>query len=301
MTRASTTRLILLALIWGSGFYFIAIALRSMSPVQLTFARLALGAAVLVPVVILREGRLPRRRRLWGHLAVAALLGNALPYTLFAFAQEHLASGVAGVINATTPLWTVAFQLAAGTRDVPRLRLIGLTVGFAGTLLIFAPWGDGTGVATAAGMLALAAAASYGLSYVYQHRYLTGEASPLALSAGQLLMATGLLAVTVPVAGLQTIHLRADALLALLVLGVIGTGAGYVLNYRLIADEGPAASIVSYLIPVVAVVLGATGLGEPLNIRVLVGAAIVLVGVALSTRAPRRSTDALGAPARRTL
>lgn len=125
-------RLIALALVWGSGFYFTAIALRSMSPIQLTFARLALGAAVLTPFVILREGRLPGRRQLWGHLTIAAMLGNALPYTLFALAQQHLASGVAGVINATTPLWTVALQLALGARDVPRRRLIGLIVGFGG-------------------------------------------------------------------------------------------------------------------------------------------------------------------------
>jgi len=283
--------LVVLAMIWGSGFFFIAIALRSMSPVQLTFARLALGAAVLAPLVIIAEGGLPRGRRLWGHLAVAAMLGNALPYTLFALAQVHLASGVAGVINATTPLWTVAFQLALGSRGVPLLRLIGLTVGFAGTLIIFAPWGEGADVATAAGVIALAAAASYGLSYVYQHRYLTGRASPLALSAGQLLVATGLLAVTVPVAGLQPIQLRTDAVLALLILGVITTGAGYVLNYRLIADEGPTASIVSYLIPIVAVVMGAALLDEPLNPRVLVGAVVVLVGVAVSTRAPRGPID----------
>lgn len=111
------------------------------------------------------------------------------------------------------------------------------------------------------------------------------------MSTGQLLIATGLLALTIPVAGLEPIHLHTDAILALLALGVVGTGAGYVLNYRLIADEGPAASIVSYLIPVVAVLLGAAGLHEPLSARVLVGAAVVLLGVALSAQAGRRATD----------
>jgi drug/metabolite transporter (DMT)-like permease len=285
MSRASTLRLVLLALIWGSGFYFIAIGLRGLSPIQLTFARLALGAAVLVPVVVAREKGLPRGRAVWGHLAVAALLANALPYTLFAFAQEDLASSVAGVINATTPLWALAFDVAAGARHIGASRIAGLVVGFAGTVLIFSPWDAGARVATWAGLAALVASASYGLSYVYQHRLLTGRGhSPLALSAGQLLIATGLLGLLLPIAGRQPIHLRADALAAVLVLGALTTGIGYVINYRLITDEGPAASIVTYLIPVVAVLLGVLALGETITAAVVAGVIIVLVGVALTQR-----------------
>jgi drug/metabolite transporter (DMT)-like permease len=283
MSRASTVRLLLLALIWGSGFFFIAVALRRFPPILLTFARLALGAGVLVPFVLAREGGLPRGRRLWGHLTLAALLSNAVPYTLFALAETDVPSSVAGVINSTTPLWVLLFDQAAGARRPRPTRLAGLAMGFAGTLVIFAPWAAGASVATWGGLACLVASASYGVSYVYQHRFLTPRGhSPLALSAGQLLAATALMALTVPFADLRSVHLRGDAVAALIVLGGLGTGAGYVLNFRLIRDEGPAASIVTYLIPVVAVIFGAFGLSEALTAHVLIGVAVVLLGVALA-------------------
>ena len=287
MSRGTLFRLALLAILWGSGFLFVTVALRSLSPVQLTLARLSLGAAVLVPFVILRDRGLPRGRRVWAHLAVAALLANVLPYLLFAFAQEELASGLAGSINATTPLWALAFEIAAGARRIGPARLAGLAVGFAGTFLIFAPWESGAGVATWPAITALVASASYGLSYVYQHRFLVGRGdAPMSLAAGQLAAATGLLCLAVPVAGLQPIHLRTDAVLALVVLGTLGTGVAYVINFRLIADQGPAASIVSYLIPVVALILGVLVLRERLILRTIGGVAVVLAGVAVATATP---------------
>ncbi len=163
------------------------------------------------------------------------------------------------------------------------LRLVGLLIGFAGTILIFTPWQGSTGIPVGAGLAALVAAASYGLAFVYQHRYLTGRSwSPAALSAGQLTIATGQVAIFVPVAGTQAIDFRWDAVAALIALGVVSTGIGYVLNYRLVTDEGPAASVVSYLIPIVAVALGWAALGERLTLPVLAGVVVVLAGVALS-------------------
>ena len=161
---------------------------------------------------------------------------------------------------------------------------------------------QGRSVATWGGLACLVASASYGVSYVYQHRFLTPRGhSPLALSAGQLLAATGLMSLTLPFGGLQSVHLRGDAVAALIVLGVLGTGAGYVLNFRLIRDEGPAASIVTYLIPVVAVTFGAFGLSEALTARVLIGVVVVLVGVAIAQRHPthpKADTDSQRGPVR---
>jgi drug/metabolite transporter (DMT)-like permease len=283
MTRGSIFRLALLALIWGSGFLWIAVGLRGFSPVQVTFARLALGALVLVPFVLARGGRLPRGRAVWAHLTVAALVSNAIPYTLFAIAQRDVASSIAGVINATTPLWTLVFEVSAGEREIGRYRIAGLALGFVGTLIIFQPWQSGSDIASWAGLACLAAAASYGISYVYQHRYLTNRGlPPLTLAAGQLIASTVLLALVVPVAGLQAPHWRADAIVAVLILGAIGTGAAYVLNYRLIADEGPATSVVTYLLPVVAISLGVAFLNEPFTTGAVVGVSIVLAGVALT-------------------
>jgi drug/metabolite transporter (DMT)-like permease len=152
--------------------------------------------------------------------------------------------------------------------------------------LIFSPWQSAGQIATWGGLACLAAAGSYGLSYVYMGRYLTGRGIPaLMLSASQLTAATALLAVMMPAAGTSPVGWRPEAVLSLLVLGVAGTGAAYVLLYRLITDQGAtAASTVTYLLPVVAVALGWLVLREPVTAAMAAGTLLVLAGVALAQR-----------------
>ena len=107
MKQSALARLALLALIWGSAFLWIKLAIRGFSPVEVTFLRLALGAAVLFPIMLARREALPRSARMWTHITVAALFANAVPYLLFAIAEQTVDSSTAGIINATTPLWTV--------------------------------------------------------------------------------------------------------------------------------------------------------------------------------------------------
>jgi drug/metabolite transporter (DMT)-like permease len=255
--------------------------------VQLVLVRLALGAVVLVAVVRIRRLRLPHDRTTWLHLTVAALVANAIPYLLFAIGEQTVSSSLAGALNATTPLWTLGIGLAARTeRQVTARRLVGLLVGFAGALVILAPWNAPSPGAIGGALACLGAAASYGLSYVYMGRQLAGRGlSPLVLSAAQLTAATGLLLLVTPVAGLQPVQLTPAVLAAISILGALGTGAAYVLNYRLITDEGPTAtSTVTYLLPVVAVLLGIVFLGEPAAAHLLIGTGIVLVGIALVQR-----------------
>src|SRR3712207_2720915 len=141
MNLAGVLRVAALATIWGSGFLLIKISLRGFTPVQLTFARLALGALVLGLVLVVMRLRLAGERRLWLHLFVAALFANAIPYTLFGVGEQTVASNLAGAINATTPLWTVAFALLARGHDrLSPLQSAGMILGFAGGLLILSPW-----------------------------------------------------------------------------------------------------------------------------------------------------------------
>jgi drug/metabolite transporter (DMT)-like permease len=287
--RGSLARLALLALIWGSSFLWIAIALRGFSPVQIAAIRLALGAAVLVITARARGLRLPSGWVIWAHLTVAALFANAIPYTLFAIGEEHVSSSVAGVLNSTTPLWTLVFSFAVGhERGISGAKAIGFAAGLAGTVLIFSPWHAGSQIASAGGIACLAAAVSYGISYVYMDRYLARRGIPaLALSGAQLAAAAGLMVAVLPVDGLQPIHPRPDALIALGILGVLGTGIAYNLNYRLIGDEGTTASVVTYLLPIVAVILGAAVLGDQITVQIVAGMVIVLAGVAATRRGPR--------------
>ncbi len=284
--RGSLARLALLALLWGSSFLWIAIALRGFSPVQIVLIRLTLGAIVLVIIVYARGLRLPASGRIWLHLTAAAVFANAIPYTLFAIGEQHVSSSVAGVLNATTPLWTLIIAFAAGhERRISGPKLIGFIVGLAGTLVIFSPWETGSQIASLGGLACLGAAASYGISYVYMDRYLARRGiPPLVLSASQLTAAAVILAVVLPFAGLQAVHLRWDAIAALTVLGILGTGIAYILNYRLITDEGTTASVVTYLLPIVAVILGAAILSDKITAQIIGGMLIVLIGVAITRR-----------------
>jgi drug/metabolite transporter (DMT)-like permease len=282
-TLRATTLIAILALLWGSSFFWIKLALEGLTPTQLTFARLALGALVVAPIVLARRLALPGTRAMWGHLAVSALVGNAIPYTLFAVAEQTTSSSLAGVLNSTTPLWTVLIAYTVGQeRPITRTRLVGLLVGFLGAIVVISPWALPL-AATPGGVFAcVGAAASYGLAYVYQARYLTNRGlSPLVLTAAQLAIATALLALTLPISG-SSPRPGATAMTAVLILGVFGTGVALVINFALIATEGPTlASVVTYLLPAVALALGVLVLAEPVTWTLPIGASVILIGVAL--------------------
>ena len=294
MTRSALPRIALLALIWGSAFLWIKLADRGFSPVEVTLARLALGAAVLFVIVRVRREAIPRSGRLWAQIAVAALFANAVPYLLFAVAEQTVDSSTAGIINATTPLWTVVLALAVRhQKSVTRWQAAGLVVGFAGAVLIFTPWHTAGGLFSAGGLECLAASVSYAVSYIYMDRYLARRGiGPVVLSACQLAAAAVMLAIALGVSGVQTPHVTAESVAAIAVLGIVGTGFAYVLNYQIITSEGATvASTVTYLLPVVAIVLGVLVLGESITVTTLAGIALVLAGVALTRRRAKPVKD----------
>ena len=272
---------------WGSNFLWIKLALRGMSPALIVVARLALGAAVLIPIARGRGQRLPRGSRLWTHILVAAAIANVIPYLFFAIAEQHVDSSLAGMLNATTPLWAFTFALATRTETASSSRqVIGLMVGLAGVILVLSPWRSHASASTEGIVLCLLAAASYGLSYVYMAKFLANrDLPPLVLSASQLTAATVLAAMALPWARFGQFHVRTDALVSIVILGTVGTGLSYVLNYRLIADEGATtASLVTYLLPAVAILLGGAALNESIGPSQLFGIGLVLAGIALTHR-----------------
>ncbi|MFB7864708.1 DMT family transporter [Streptomyces sp. NPDC056069] len=294
-----------LALLWGSSFLWTKLALRhGLSPLQVTVLRSVLGAAVLLLLARAARQRLPRGGRTWFRLVVAALLCNTLPFFLAAQGVQTVDSGLAGVLNATTPLWSLAIGIALGTERGRRpLRLGGLLLGFAGVLLIFSPW-QGSGAAASGGtfgwgaLALLGAAASYAVAFAYMGRVLADTGTEaLALSAAQLSAAAGLSALALPADSGTTAGLNLQALAAVTVLGVFCTGLTFHLNYRLIATEGAtSAATVGYLLPVVSTALGALVLGEPLGLRTVTGMVVVLAGVFL-TRGHREPPSTGNSPA----
>jgi drug/metabolite transporter (DMT)-like permease len=275
-----------LALLWGSGFLWIKLALTGLSPAQVTVLRCVLGALVLLALAWWARHRLPglSDRPTWRRLVIAAFFCNTLPFALFSIGEQTVDSGVAGVLNATTPLWSTVIGLALGERFTG-VRLAGLGLGFCGVVVIFAPWQQ-HGLASWGALALLAAAASYAVAFAYMGRHLVNRGDPLGMSAAQLLVATGLAAVGLPAGGLDWSGVTTGSLLAVGVLGIVATGLTFHLNNRLIATEGAtAAATVGYLLPVVSVILGAVVLGEEVGIRVIAGMGVVLAGVAL-TRQP---------------
>jgi drug/metabolite transporter (DMT)-like permease len=286
MSRASAIRLALLALLWGSSFLFIKVALDGLSPIQIVLARMTAGAVVLLAIVAARHDQLPRIPTTWAHIAVAAVIANLIPYFLFGWGEQRVDSSVAGTLNATTPLFTLAIAFATRTEPtITRERVVGFLLGFFGAVLIVAPW-NSTGSSAEGALACLAAALSYGISYVYMRRYLTNRGTtPIALAAAQISVGALMLIITAPVLADQAVDLQLDVVASVLALGALGTGLAYLLNYQLIHDEGATtASTVTYLLPIVAVILGAIVLGEPITWNLFAGTAIVLTGVAASDK-----------------
>jgi drug/metabolite transporter (DMT)-like permease len=214
-----------------------------------------------------------------------AVVANIAPYFFFGWGIERVASGLAGVLNATTPLFTVVFALTTRAERPSAVRVAGLLLGFVGVVILAAPWRTAALSGSLSGVGAcVLGSACYAASYVYARRFLTGHGfSALVLSTGQMAAGAALLVLAAPIVAGSPVTLTPTVITSVLVLGVLGTGVAYVLNYRLIADEGAvAASTVTYLLPVVAVVLGALILNEPLTWHLLAGGVIVLVGVAVS-------------------
>jgi drug/metabolite transporter (DMT)-like permease len=299
------TQFLLLAAIWGSSFLFIKVLGRDWPAVWVAFGRIALGALTLVVLVRLRGERFPADRRVWLHCAVAAALFSSVPWTLFAYGEQHTSSIAAGLWNATTPLWVLVIALVAVPDERPtRARSVGLGIGFVGVVGLLGPW-RGLGGGQLIGHVACAAAAlSYGLGFHYTRRYLAGRPeSGLVLSACQLICATAILAPFLPLAAAPSADIGLAGVGSLIALGALSSGVAFAINYAIVRARGATvASTVTYLMPVVSTALGAAVLGEALHWNQPVGAALLLFGIALSQgRLPaiRRSVRASAVPADR--
>lgn len=278
-----------LCLVWGFSFLLIKIGTQAYAPLQVAFGRLLFGALVLVAVLALKRQRLPRAPRLWAHLTVSAFFINALPYSLFAYAELSISSTLAGIINATTPLFAMLLSLAALSEDRPTRRSVaGLVLGFAGVLTVLGAWRGFSGQDPAGTAMALGAAASYAVGWLYVRRNLAGSPhSHLSMSSGQLLLATAQLAVVTPLFTSVPDSSTAGPLLAVAALGTLGTGLAVLIQYGLVAEVGPTTGqLVTYFIPVVATVAGVVLLGERLSWNTPVGAVVILLGAALTQSRP---------------
>jgi drug/metabolite transporter (DMT)-like permease len=238
---------------------------------------------VLVAALRATGERLPRDPALWRHFAIAALFANALPFTMLAWGEERITSAVTSVLNASTPLFTALAAAALLRERLRAVQVTGLLAGFAGVAVAAGFGGRDLAHSSLWGAAAaVAAGACYGLAFAYMRQHLIGV-PPLHAATGQLIMASAwMLPFAAGTSAVDGVHLTPTRTTAILLLGVIGTGLAYILNYRLLADLGATkTSLVTYVIPVVAVAVGVAVLGEPFQRRVLVGGALIIAGIAL--------------------
>jgi len=287
-----------LALIWGMSFLFIKEGVRGFAPVQITLGRVATGGAVLMVVLLVRRERLPRCRSTWGHLVVVAVINNVVPFSLFGYAEQRIPSAFAGICNASAPLFgaLVAFAMLPDER-LSRRRVAALGTGFAGVFVVLGAWTGLAGHDLPGALMALGGGLCYGIGVPYTRRFLTGTGySSLSLAAGQLLSSTVILAVLAPVLTTAPTRWPATAVLCIVLLGALGTGIAYLLNYAIIAAAGATiATTVGYVMPLVSILAGIALLGEQLTWNEPAGAAVIVTGAALAqarTRAPRTSGPA---------
>jgi drug/metabolite transporter (DMT)-like permease len=279
-------RLVVLAFIWGWSFLFIKVAGEGIAPASIAWARIALGALVLWAFVRRQGLRVPLDRGMLRHFVIVALAGNIVPFTLLAWAEQHITSALTAVLNASTPLFTALFAAMALSERLRAVQLIGLAAGVGG-VAVAAGFGaaDLEGSSTAAALAAIFAGAGYGIAFVYMRRHLTGL-PPLAAATGQLtigaIMLLPIALVTTAAGGLELTPTRAASIL---LLGAAGTGVAYVLSYSIVAQLGPTkASLVTYLIPVVAVLVGVVVLDEPFQWRIVLGGVLTVLGIAAVNR-----------------
>lgn len=303
--RGTLWAFIALSLVWGASFLFIKVGLDGFSPAQLVLCRILLGAFTLAAIMTATRRRWPREPRVWLHMLVVGAFFCALPFTLFAWAEQYVPSSLASIYNATTPIMTLLFTpLVLRSERLGRSRVIGLIVGIVGVLVLTGPWqliGDPALRSSVPAQLAcLGATASYGFAGLYLRRFVSGmHYDSITLSSVQLTAASAIVLVLAPFDARGPVTLSVPAVASFAALAVLGTGIAYIWYTRIVRDWGPArASTVTYMAPVVGVVLGVLVLGETVHWYEPLGGLVVIAGIVASQSGLRlrRRTESRLAP-----
>lgn len=303
MTLPEWAMLLALSIVWGGSFFFNEIAVRELPVFTVVVSRVALAAIILLVILRLRGERMPRERWVWGAFFVMGLLNNAIPFTLIVWGQQHIASGVASILNAATPLFTVLLAHVL-TRDerMTGAKFAGVLIGFGGvTVMIGAEALRDLGVHVIAQILCLAGALSYAFAGLYGRRFRAMGISPMGTATGQVIASSLIMTPLVMVLD-QPWTLPApslSALGALIGVAAISTALAYVLYFRILATAGATnLLLVTFLIPASAIMLGTLFLGEVLLPRHIAGMALIGAGLAAIDGRPWRALRAVTASRR---
>lgn len=303
MNRSDWLILGALALIWGGAFFFIGVAVRHVLPLTYVWLRLTIAAAAMWLFVRARGQEVGLPREVWGSIFLLALLNNAIPFALFGWGQTHIASGLASILNATTPIWgvVVAHFLTHDERMSPR-KIAGVLLGFGGVATMIGPsLLSNLGSSALAQLACVTASLSYAIAAVWARRFRRMGVSPLSVTTGQLTAGAIMMLPVSMIVDRPWTHAfpPLTAWGAIIALALLCTAFGYVLYFRLIETSGATnALLVTLLVPPVAILLGAMFLGEKLAPQDFAGLGLIALGLAaidgrlISAIAPRRPRPA---------
>lgn len=281
-----TAALVTLALVWGSAFLFTEVAVEDVPPLTLVAGRFALSSALLLAMAAWSRTPLPRGSSTWRGLALLAVMNNIGPFTLITWAQQHIESSIAAILNGSMPIFTAVIAAALTLERLDRERTAGVVLGFAGIVALVGPDLQDITSSNALGQLAVVLASlGYGASTVYMRHGISG--TPLGLATGQLVLSAAVLTpVALAVDRPLGIRPSGEAWASWVALGMVASGLAYVLAYWLIQRiEATQMAMVAYLIPVVATVIGWVALDERLSPNAFLGLALVLAGIAATNGA----------------
>jgi len=274
-----------LAVIWGGAFFFIGVAVKHVPPLTYVWLRLTIAAAAMWGYLYFKGEKLGLPKQVWGSILLLALLNNALPFTLFGWGQTHIASGLASILNATTPIWgvVVAHFLTHDERMTPR-KVAGVLLGFGGVALMIGPsLLSSLGTSGLAQLACVSASLSYALAAVWARRFRKMGLSPMSVTTGQLSAGAVMMLPLALFVDQPWTHAMPPltAWGAIVALALLCTAFGYVLYFRLIDSSGATnALLVTLLVPPVAILLGGLFLGETLAPQDFIGLALIALGLA---------------------
>ncbi len=273
--------LLLLSLIWGGSFLFVGIAIKELPPLLIVLARVAMAAAILIPFHLLFLGPLPRDARTWISCGGMSVMNNVLPFTAIAWGQQYIESGLASVINATTPMFAVASLALFGMEPMTMRKIIGIIVGIIGVIVLQGADFQNLGPQMLGILAVVFASVCYGVSSPWSKKRLMGI-PPLTTATCQLTISALIMATIVGLFAEPSHYASASSQtwLALVLLAALSTSCAYLLFFRIIQRAGPAfVSLVTMVIPISAIALGYIFLGERLDTHEFIGAAVI--GLAL--------------------
>jgi drug/metabolite transporter (DMT)-like permease len=285
MNRGDWGVLAVLALIWGGAFFFIGVAVRHVPPLTYVWLRLSIAALGMWAFLLFRGQSLGLPRKVWGSILLLALLNNAIPFVLFGWSQTHIASGLASILNATTPIWgvLVAHFLTHDERMTPR-KIAGVLLGFGGVATMIGPaLLANIGSSALAQLACVSASLCYALAAVWARRFRKMGLSPMSVTTGQLTAGALMMLPVAMIVDQPWTHAfpPLSAWGAIVALALFCTAFGYVLYFRLIDSSGATnALLVTLLVPPVAILLGALFLGESLAAQDFLGLGLIALGLA---------------------